>query len=690
MDAANATKTENNARWGLAILSLGIVFGDIGTSPLYALRETFLGHHPVAVDLQNVLGAVSLFFWTLFIVVTLKYVFLVMKADNNGEGGIFSLLGLIKNDQNKIPQKLYSAVGIMILFGAALLCGDIIITPAISVLSAVEGLSIAMPDAARFVVPLTLIFLFLLFLFQKRGTAKVASYFSPIMVVWFVSLVGFALPYIIKNPTILGSINPLFGLRFLQNEGADAIWIIGAVVLCVTGAEALYADLGHFGRKAITRAWFLFVYPALLINYFGQGARLLDPHPIVGGNLFYSLVTDWAMLPMVILSTLATIIASQALISGAFSLISQAIALGVFPRVKILHTNKEIRGQIYMPFINWVMFFGCSFLVLYFGSSGNLAAAYGIAVTGTMAITTVAFFVVAKYRFKWPDYISMPLCGTLVLIDLVFFGANSAKFFHGGYVPIIIGIAMFLVMWIWQWGKNVVGVARKAYSNRKSLGWFLDLKRKLNHSKGVLGDGRPRKLVESDRVVVFFSSHSVDEIQDGIPATLRVYMKRSGVIPKYLIILTIIQEKNPFVAGDRYKIINFGNGTVSVQVKFGFMENPDVKEVLRDLWAKEILRGNIHRCSIEIGEEEIIINARTPIVNKILAKIYRSIVHLALPMHRYFGLSDVSGLNKTVIPIVIDRAGVRVDIPEFAFVAEEEVVDPDTLAPTQTKFNKIS
>jgi len=565
------------------------------------------------------------------------------------------------------------------------------ITPAISVISAVEGLAIAMPSTASLIIPLTLIILFILFAIQKKGTAKVALYFSPIMILWLISLIGFSIPYILKSPEIFKSINPLFGLRFLYHQGVGAIWIIGTVVLCVTGAEALFADLGHFGRKAITKAWFFFVYPALIINYLGQGARLLDPEPIIGGNLFYAIISHWALIPMVILSTLATVIASQALISGAFSLTYQAMALGIFPRLKILHTNQNMGGQIYMPFINWMLFIGCALLVIFFRNSGNLAAAYGIAVTGTMAITTMAFFVVAKYKFKWPDYISIPVCGVLIIIDLIFFGANCIKFFYGGYVPIIIGLVIFFIMWVWQWGRNTVRVAHKTYGDMKSLSWYIDLKRKTERHRGVLEDGRPRKLVESDRMVVLLSSHPVNDLQDGIPATLRVHLKRSGVVPKYLIIFTIQQERIPFVLSDRYKIVNFGNGITSVQIRFGFMEDPDVKKALRDLWAKGIIRKGVRRCSIEIGEEEIVIHPGTKLINKILAKIYRYVLNISTPAHRYFGLNNASGLNKIIVPIVIDKEGVRIDIPEFALVLKEEkeAIDPDTFAPTTTEFNKI-
>ena len=675
----------------LPFLSLGIVFGDIGTSPLYALREIFFGPYRVAVNTANIFGSLSLFFWSLFLVVTFKYVFIILRADNEGEGGIFSLLGLIRMEQSAIPKRIFSGITLLILFGAALLYGDGMITPAISVISAVEGLGIAIPKLADMVLPITVAILFILFVMQKRGTSRIGAMFSPIMISWFLALIVLAIPQILKHWEVFYAINPLYGINFLFSHGSGSLWILGSVFLCVTGAEALYADLGHLGRKAITNAWLFLVYPSLLINYFGQGARLLDPLPVPEGNLFYSLVSGWMLFPMIILATMATVIASQALISGAYSLTNQAMALGVFPRIKTVHTNPEMRGQIYMPFINWALFIGCALLVIFFKSSSNLAAAYGVAVAGTMVITTIAFFVVANYRWRWPLLWSVPICLTFLLFDLAFFGASLLKFFQGGYIPIFVAVVLLSIMWTWQWGRRVVGTAHRAYGNTRQMSWLIGLKRRLEENGGIIND-RARWLVESDRVVVFMSPHLINTPEDGLPAALRVYLKRNGVIPKRMIILSIVQGKTSFVIGERYTIIDFGYNILIVQVRFGFMENPSVKEVLWELKRRGVLYGEVHRCSIEIGEEDIVIHRGVPILDDILTRIYRLLSRFSTPAHRYFGLIDVTGVDKTVIPIVIDKEGARVDIPEFPLSEndEKQSIDPDTLQPSETKFNKIT
>src|SRR3989338_1142523 len=676
----------------LAFLTLGIVFGDIGTSPLYALRETFFGHHPLVTSPQNIIGALSLFFWSLTVVVSLKYVFLIMRANNEGEGGIFSLLGLIRQCKDDIPPRIYSAIGILILFGAALLYGDGMITPAISVLSAVEGLKVGMPRLGGLVIPLTIIILFVLFFFQKRGTHSVANSFSPIMVIWFGAMVIFAVPEIIKYPEVLASLNPMNGIKFLLGHGFYSFWILGSVVLCVTGAEALYADMGHFGRPAIAKAWLFVVYPCLVINYFGQGARLLDSTPIASNNLFYGLVPVWAFWPMIFIATMATVIASQALISGSYSITQQAIALGVFPRLKILHTNPDIKGQIYIPFINWSLFIGCTLLVMLFRDSGNLAAAYGVAVTGTMAITTCAFFVVAYYKWHWPLYVIGSICGLLVAIDLAFFVANVAKIFQGGFVPLLIGGFLLGVMWIWQWGHMLVRAAFEAYGRPRKISWMIGLRKKLQEAGGVLKDSnRPRLMVESDRAVVFLVSRPISDESDSMPAIVRVYLKHSGVFPRHVIMLTIIQDKVSYVNDtERYKVISFGYNIWSLQARFGFMENPDGRVILRKLREMKIVGNELHRCAIEIGEEDLLPNGGMRYKTKMLIIFFEWILKVSVPAHHYFGLRDVTGISKTVISVRVGGGGARVEIPEFAFdpVDEANSIDPDTLEPSETEFIK--
>lgn len=685
--------TERKSVWSLAFLALGIVFGDIGTSPLYALKETFFGRHRLEPTPENVLGALSLFFWSLAIVVTLKYVFLIMRADNDGEGGIFALLGLIRQQKEQIPARIYGHIILLILVGAALLYGDGMITPAISVLSAVEGLEVVTPIFKHAVVPLTLAILFGLFLIQGRGTHRIGRYFAPAMIVWFLMLVALAVPQLYSNPMVFRAANPLYAALFLWRHGWSSLWVLGAVVLCVTGGEALYADMGHLGSKAIARAWICLVWPSLLLNYFGQGARLLDPAPIAHGNLFYALAPPWFLVPAVIISTVATVIASQALISGCFSLTQQAVALGVFPRVRIVHTNEHVRGQIYMPFINWMLFTGCVFLVLGFRSSGGLAAAYGIAVTGTMAITTAAFYVVARYRWNWPKLRTFMVCSGLIAVDITFFVANSLKFFEGGFVPVAIAATVFGIMWIWRWGRELVSNAYATYDSQRKMSWLVQLKDRLDKSRGVLKDNRPRRLVQSDRVVVFMTSHLVDEPGDAVPANIRVFLKRNGVLPRYVVILHISQERVPFIGQkDRYQVYDFGSNIMSIQVRYGFMQQPNAGGIIRQLEDRNLLPSFLRRCTIEIGEEELIIRPTAQLRDKIFAKIFQFMLRLTIPAHHYFGLNAVSGLAKTLIPISIDRQGVRVEIPEFALDRREEAagIDPDTLKPSEVPYTKTN
>ena len=606
-------------------------------------------------------------------------------------GGIFALLGLIKQIKDRMPAKHYVVITTLMLFGAALLYGDGIITPAISVLSAVEGIEVAIPNLKNLVVPLTLVILLALFAIQKKGTNKIGFLFGPIMVLWFFALLIFAVPYIIARPYVLWAINPYCGISFLWHHGTQSMWVLGSVVLCVTGGEALYADLGHFGRKAISRAWLYIAYPALLVNYFGQGARLLDPTPIANNNIFYGLVPSVIMIPMVILATMATVIASQALISGCFSLTHQAIALGVFPRMKILHTNHEMKGQIYMPGVNWLLAVGCALLVIFFKNSSNLAAAYGIAVTGTMAVTTAAFFLFSHYKLRWPLYVTLPLCGGLIAIDLTFFAANSLKFIEGGFVPILSGFALFAIMWTWKWGRALVIASYESYEIYRKMSWLISKKTTLDEY-GMVKDSKPRRLVESDRMVVFMTSRPVDETTDQVPTIIRIHMKRTGVLPKYIIILTIIQEKIPHVIeSERYKIFDLGHDIVSVHACFGFMEEPNARAILRDLKEMKIVRENLHRCSVEIGEEDLWAHQEAGWIDRLLTNFFERILYHSTPAHYYFGLRDLPGLAKTTIPIVVGKDHARVEIPEFALdpLEEQNFIDPDTLQPSETKFADI-
>jgi len=443
----------------LTVGALGIVYGDIGTSPLYAMDQLFFGRAEAARTPADVLGGVSLVIWTITIIVAFKYAILVLRAQNDGEGGVFALYGLLSEQKKRGTTFLLWSL----MLGAGLLFGDGIITPAISVLSAVEGLQVATPALGHTVIPITVGLLTALFAIQFKGTSGIGIVFGPVLTVWFVVIAVLGAWQIERHPEILAAFNPVLGFSFLRHAGLfDALLILSALMLVVTGGEAMYADLGHFGARPIRTSWFAVVYPALLMNYLGQGAYLLSGAPVAGGKLFFSLVPPALLFPMVLLATAATIIASQALISGAFSLGSQAIRLGLFPRLNLLHTHERHAGQIYVPFINWALFAGCILLVLTFGSSAALAAAYGLAVSGVMVITSIAMFPIARGVWRWGAARTGLVWGFLLAINSAFLIASSLKFIEGGYVPLSIGAAVFVVMTTWRWGRKATFAAYSA------------------------------------------------------------------------------------------------------------------------------------------------------------------------------------------------------------------------------------
>ncbi len=438
----------------LLVAAVGVVYGDIGTSPLYTLKEVFAGHYGVQANHDGVLGVLSLVFWSLIWVVTIKYVLFVLRADNQGEGGIMALTALARRAAAPYP-RLSRVLVLLGLFGAALFYGDSMITPAISVLSAVEGLQLAFEGIEHWVVPIALVVLVGLFLIQKHGTARLGILFGPIMVLWFSVLGALGVYGIVQRPEVLLALNPAWAVQFFVVHPGIGVAILGAVVLALTGAEALYADMGHFGRKPIARAWILLVLPGLVLNYFGQGALILgDPHAV--RNPFYLLAPSWALLPMVGLATLATIIASQAVISGAFSLTRQAIQLGYVPRMFIQHTSSQEQGQIYIGTVNWALMVGVVLLVIGFESSGALAAAYGVAVTGTMLITTLLSASVVLLLWKAPRWLAVPLLLSFLVVDSLYFAANAPKIFQGGAFPVIAGIALFILMTTWKRGRKII------------------------------------------------------------------------------------------------------------------------------------------------------------------------------------------------------------------------------------------
>lgn len=674
-DSGRKKRLRLTAMGALMVGALGIVYGDIGTSPLYALSLTFFGAFKVEPALPNVLGALSLVVWSLILVVTVKYLLLIMRADNHGEGGIFSLLAIIRRHPVAATTTGLT-VAALIKLGAALLYGDGVITPAISVLSAFEGLPVyakithhPVLEATldRLVVPLTILVLIALFAVQRKGSDFIGRWAGRIMIVWFSALAVLGVPQIFTHMIVLQAINPVYGIQFLLHHGWNALHILGNVVLCVTGAEALYADMGHFGAPAIRRSWILIVMPALLLNYFGQGARLLDPTPIVNNKLFYSIVPAWGLLPMVVLATLATIIASQALISGCFSMTQEAIAQGIFPRLKIVHTNPEIEGQIYMPFVNWTLMFGCIALVLMFRTSDAFAAAYGIAVTGTMAISTIGFYVVATAVWKWNRVLTAVLCGLLVGIDLVFFSSNILKFVDGGYVPTLIAFMLYGIMHCWLWGREVV---RRYYLVRETptLGEFIGLKH------------IPEPLI-TNKAVVVMTSYFVSETSDKIPPPLHKLYKRWGILPRHVVLLHVALHRRPhYPEAERYKVVSLQSdehlgSVVSVQVNYGYMESPNVRSVLVRLKQEHLVKlpDDPERWTVVIGSENVLTNGGG-LINNLRLAVFRFLLRNAKPATAYFGLDIDGGVSifrinvKFVTDEQIAEAAAKEADSEMAFV----------------------
>jgi KUP system potassium uptake protein len=552
------TGPRGRALASLALGALGVVYGDIGTSPLYALKECFASEHGLAPTSENVLGVLSLVFWSLNFVVSFKYIAQVMRADNRGEGGILALLALVRPRTDVLSaRRILIMLG---LFGAALLYGDGVITPAITVLGAVEGLSVATPALSHVVVPLTVAILVALFLLQRRGTATIGSIFGPIMVLWFVCIAVLGGAALLRNPSVLRAVNPWYAIDFFRRDGMRGFLILGAVVLVLTGAEALYADMGHFGRRPIRIAWFAMALPALLLNYFGQGALLLE-RPEAVSNPFYSLVPTWALYPMVVIATSAAVVASQALISGAFSLTQQAVQLGYSPRVTIIHTSRSEKGQIYIPEVNTALMVACVALVLAFRSSSNLAAAYGIAVTGTMTITTLLFYRVSRDVWRWPKWQALGLSGLFLVVDLSFFAANLVKVEAGGWVPLVIGVGIYSLMSTWKLGRMIV--QRVLRDGTLPLDIFLN-------------DIHRRTPPRVPGTAVFLASDPT-----GTPPVLLHHLKHNKVLHEKVILMSIMSEEIPAVGDDdRLECRDLGHGFYQVIARYGFMESPDIPSLL--------------------------------------------------------------------------------------------------------------
>ena len=575
------SKTQQAA---LALAALGVVYGDIGTSPLYTMKEVFSGNHPIPLTPDNVLGILSLIVWALIVIVSIKYVVFIMRADNRGEGGIMALIALALHDAKGNPkrERWIMLVG---LLGAGMFYGDGMVTPAISVLSALEGLDVATPAFKPYVIPMTLLVLFLLFFFQKRGTASVGALFGPVMMLWFSTLAVLGAVSLASNPVVLKALNPIYGLRFLFENRGLAIVAMGAVVLAITGAEALYADMGHFGARPIRQAWFGFVIPSLIINYFGQGALLLtDPGSV--DNPFYHLAPDWALLPLVVLSTAATVIASQAVISGAFSVTRQAMQLGFVPRFEVKYTSEREQGQIYLPGVNWGLFLAVVILVLGFQSTNNLAGAYGIAVTGDMVITSTLAIVVAARGWGWGWQRAVALFACFLVVELTFLYANVLKIPDGGWFPLMIGSLVFLLMSTWKRGGQLL--SSRTSGEAIDLDIFID----------ALMISPPTRV---EGTAVFLTSRN-----DRVPNSMLHNLMHNKVLHERVLVVSVEVFDVPYVPEiDRVEIHQLKGNFYRINVQYGFKDDPNIPQALA-LCAQQGLEIDMMSTSFFLGRATLV------------------------------------------------------------------------------------
>lgn len=607
---SNSKNNSITKQISLTIAALGVVFGDIGTSPLYALKESLHHGHNIPLEAATIFGILSLIFWSLIIVISIKYVFFILKADNNGEGGILALTNLVTSNQRK------GALLIFGLFGTALLYGDGMITPAISVLSAVEGLSLITPVFDPYIIPITIAILIGLFSIQRFGTSLVGKVFGPITFIWFGVLALLGIHNISQYPMIFGAINPIHAVHFFSTHSLHGFLVLGSVFLVITGGEALYSDLGHFGRKPITNAWFIIVLPALILCYFGQGALLIN-HPEAVKNPFFLMAPAWALTPLVILATFATVIASQALITGVFSLTLQAVQSKFISRVHIVHTSEHERGQIYIGFMNNFLMISCVLLVLSFKTSSNLASAYGIAVTTTMGITTLLFFYYLVEKLGWNKFTAGALCGGFLIIDLAFFGANAVKILDGGWVPVLISVIILTLMTTWRKGRHILALrlSRKTIPLKK----FLE---KIKTEECHIASGTAIHLTSSLEFTPYALSHSYEHFK---------------TIHEHIIFLSVITKEIPFVdKNERVKFKKINDQFFSIELNFGYLENQNVHKAIDGVKIGDfVINPNV--CIYFIGKEKIFAT-RLPGMALWRENIFSFLNHNALDATTYFGL----------------------------------------------------